>query len=235
MLSHWHNFPTRFFPSVANWRRSKASVQAAIPLERPDLHTLWRNGRENLPRFVQESAAAMKYFDLLGPLDWTNFPERAQNRAWPGSQPAPRAPFAAAFLIKLDKGQPSMPKLVEHLVENPALVWLLGFPLKASDEYSWGFDVAESLCTIKHFSRILRELDNAKLQFLLNGTVHLLRDELVGVALPSGEQLTAAGFGDEISLDTKHIIAWVIENNPKAYVTDRYDKTNQPKGDPDCF
>jgi hypothetical protein len=37
-----------------------------------------------------------------------------------------------------------------------------------------------------------------------------------------------------ISLDTKHIIAWVKENNPKAYVEDRYDKTKQPPGDPDC-
>jgi hypothetical protein len=31
-----------------------------------------------------------------------------------------------------------------------------------------------------------------------------------------------------------HIIAWVKENNHKAYVQDRYDKTKQPNGDPDC-
>jgi hypothetical protein len=37
-----------------------------------------------------------------------------------------------------------------------------------------------------------------------------------------------------ISLDTKHVIAWAKENNPKAYVKDRYDKTKQPKSDPDC-
>ena len=35
-------------------------------------------------------------------------------------------------------------------------------------------------------------------------------------------------------MDTKHIIAWVKENNPKAYVSDRYDKSKQPAGDPDC-
>ena len=28
--------------------------------------------------------------------------------------------------------------------------------------------------------------------------------------------------------DTKHILAWVKENNPKQYVEDRYDKTKQP-------
>ncbi|MBV7333772.1 hypothetical protein KFU94_37175, partial [Chloroflexi bacterium TSY] len=40
-------------------------------------------------------------------------------------------------------------------------------------------------------------------------------------------------FGDEISLDTKHIIAWVVENNSKHRMSDRYVKENQP-GDPDC-
>jgi hypothetical protein len=35
-------------------------------------------------------------------------------------------------------------------------------------------------------------------------------------------------------LDTKHVLAWVRENNPKAYVQDRYDKQKQPAGDPDC-
>jgi hypothetical protein len=40
--------------------------------------------------------------------------------------------------------------------------------------------------------------------------------------------------GECISRDTKHILAWVKENNPKAYVTDRFDKTKQPVGDLDC-
>jgi hypothetical protein len=36
-------------------------------------------------------------------------------------------------------------------------------------------------------------------------------------------------------VDTKHILAWVKENNPKAYLEGRrYDKTQQPAGDPDC-
>jgi hypothetical protein len=42
--------------------------------------------------------------------------------------------------------------------------------------------------------------------------------------------------GESISVDTKHILAYVQENNPKAYVkvSDRLNKTRQPKGDPDC-
>ena len=37
-----------------------------------------------------------------------------------------------------------------------------------------------------------------------------------------------------VSLDTKHILAWVKENNPKAYVPNRFNKARQPAGDPDC-
>jgi hypothetical protein len=41
-------------------------------------------------------------------------------------------------------------------------------------------------------------------------------------------------FGQRVSLDTKHILAWVRQNNPKDYVQNRYDKDQQPTGDPDC-
>ncbi|MCO6452772.1 MAG: hypothetical protein J5I90_18465 [Caldilineales bacterium] len=44
----------------------------------------------------------------------------------------------------------------------------------------------------------------------------------------------APTFGQFISLDTKHIIAWVKENNPKAYVQERHNPHRQPSGDPDC-
>jgi hypothetical protein len=71
---------------------------------------------------------------------------------------------------------------------------------------------------------VLRRLDNAALQFLLTATVRLIEAEL-----PPGEVL-----GDVISLDTKHIIAWVKENNLKEHMRDRYLKERQPKGDPDC-
>ncbi len=37
-----------------------------------------------------------------------------------------------------------------------------------------------------------------------------------------------------IAFDVTHIYASVQENNPRAYVTDRYDKAHQPTGDPDC-
>ena len=94
-----------------------------------------------------------------------------------------------------------------------------------SSDYPWGFDVDASLPTARHFTRMLRTTPNAVSQYLLDETVRLIQAEL------SPE---VNDFGHAISLDTKHILAWVKENNPKDYVQDRYDKEKQPAGDPDC-
>ena len=42
------------------------------------------------------------------------------------------------------------------------------------------------------------------------------------------------GLGEVVTFDVKHIYAWVKENNPRAYVAERYDKTRVLPGDPDC-
>jgi hypothetical protein len=56
---------------------------------------------------------------------------------------------------------------------------------------------------------------------LLAATVAALKDEIPGL-------------GEVVAFDVKHIYAWVKENNERAYVKDRYDKTRIPAGDPDC-
>lgn len=207
------------------WRWVWPQRQPPTPwLTRPHLAALAQTPSAALPAFVRESAAAQTYLTLLGPLDWGTFPERPTNRLWPGPAPLPHAPFVAAYLLKLDKGLKSMQKLRKALVEQPALVWLFGFPLVPSAAYRWGFDVERSLPTPRHFSRVLRELDRAQMTFFFKATVRLLDAELP----------PDCHFGNEISLDTKHIIAWVRENNRKAKVADRYDKTRQPRGDRDC-
>jgi hypothetical protein len=200
-----------------------AGSAPAVPLIRAGLSQLARPDAR-LPKFVAEDAVARKYLDLLGPLDWEHFPERPANQPWPGPAPAPRAPYVAAYLVKLNESLRSMGHLRRYLCEHPALVWILGFPLTPAPTAPHGFDVAGSLPSRRQCGRVLRELDNAAAQFLLDGTVHLIRQ-----ALPPD-----VDFSDVIALDTKHIIAWVKENNPKAYVNERYDKTQQPKGDLDC-
>jgi hypothetical protein len=191
-----------------------------------DLYHLAQYAPDQLPAFVRTSTIAMRYLRLLGSLAWHQFPERNLLRNW-GQPTVPYAPFAAACLVKLNQGLTYMSDLRDYLVDHPALMWVLGFPLVPSPHFTWGFDVEASLPTARHFTRMLRHMPNASLQFLLDGTMHLIQEALRG---------EVDDFGQCISLDTKHILAWVIENNPKAYLTaaQRLDKTRQPAADPDC-
>ena len=201
------------------------AVLSGPPLVRPNLSQLARLDVQALPLYIRESAVAMEYIALLGGLDWEHFPLRQLGKKRPGPQPAPDAPVVAAFLVKLNKGLESMAKLRKELVGQPALTWALGFPLVASADYSYGFDVDKSLPSHRHLSRLLRKLPTAQMQFLLQGTVQLLKGELPA----------ELNFGDEISLDTKHIVAWVRENNPKEHIRGgRFHKEQQPTGDKDC-
>ncbi len=203
----------------SNWRHQRP------PKQRPSLSELAQMDEARLPRFVRESQVAMTYLRLLGPLNWHLFPERPDQRFHPDCPPLPFASLAAAYLIKIDQHQPYLSDLRQYLVQHPALVWMLGFPLVKSTAFSWGFDTEASLPTHRHFSRLLYTMSNPSLQFLLDETVGLLGQTLC---------TEVTDWGNCISLDTKHIIAWVQENNPKTYVKDRYDKTQQPTGDPDC-
>jgi hypothetical protein len=186
----------------------------------------WARHEHQLPRFVRESPVAMRYLQLLGSLAWDGLPRRDWHPNG-NEHPIPYAAFAASCLVKLDQQIVSMGGLRRYLVDHPALVWLLGFPLVASSHFAWGFNAEASLPTQRHLTRLLRHTPNSVLQCLLDSSVVLLQSELQELNIRLGEC---------ISLDTKHILAWVKENNPKAYIknSDRYDKTRQPNGDPDC-
>ena len=185
----------------------------------------WATQPDQLPVWVQQSAVAQRYLSLLGALAWAELPER-ENCSVNQFPPIPYAAFIGACLIKLDQQLVSMGRLRQYLLEHPELIWLLGFPLVADPNSPWGFNPAATLPTQRHFTRLLRQLPNAILQQLLDSSVALIQTEVADLDL---------ALGQTISLDTKHIIAWVKENNPKAYVkSGRYDKSQQPKGDPDC-
>ena len=189
-----------------------------------DLHSTWLHP-EQLPKYAAETPVVLRMLDLLGPLDWAHFPERNLDRHW--CQPAVSyAAFAGAMLLKLNEGLDSMGDLRLYLIEHPGLIPLFGFRMTRSGQYHCGFDPNTSLPTQRHMTRMLREMPNSALQFLLTDSAHLICQEL--------RQLHVI-VGDCISLDTKHILAWVKENNPKAYIkSDRFNKEKQPAGDPDC-
>jgi len=217
MLSH------RLFADLATLKGRIHSFFQPRPGHQLDLHTAWQH-QTDLPDFVKACPVAQRYLALLGPLDWGHLPERNLQRNW-GQSTIPYAAFSAAYLVKLNEGKDSMGALRDFILEHPALIWLLGFPLIVSKAAPLGFEPSTSLPTARHLTRMLRTIPNQVLQFLLTDSVQLIRTELAAQGLDSGQC---------ISLDTKHIIAWVKENNPKAYVSSRYDKSQQPSGDLDC-
>ncbi|MEK7816917.1 MAG: hypothetical protein AAB281_01530, partial [Actinomycetota bacterium] len=213
-------------PILSQSGRLRALFRVFFPRRRAtqgDLHTAWLQ-QEALPAIVKKSPVAKRYLELLGPLAWDRFPERNLQRNW-GQPTIPYAAFILAYLAKLNEGKDSLGQLRVFLLEHPELSWLFGFPQAVSNPPQPGLGREASLPTTRHLTHMLRTLPNAVLQFLLADSVRLIREELAAQGVQTGAC---------ISLDTKHILAWVKENNPKAYVEDRYDKTKQPAGDPDC-
>ena len=191
--------------------------------EQHNLHSAFLRP-DKLPQFVQDCPSAMRLLDLLGPIPWNQFPERNLNRFW-GQTAIPHVAFSAACIIKLNENLVSMGDLHRYLIEHPAFIWLLGFPLVSSSTSDCGFDPIASLPTQRHLTQMLRDISNHSLQFILDQSIALLLAEFAALGL---------SVGDCISLDTKHILAWVKENNPKAFVRERFNKHKQPTGDPDC-
>jgi hypothetical protein len=166
----------------------------------------------------------MRCLDLLGPLSWDCFPERDLQRNY-GQPSTPYSALAAACLLKLHLGIGTYARLAAWLAENTSIAWLLGFrPASPGFMPAWRF-VGDSLPDQRHFSRLLHKAPNSCFQFLLSSSVQVLLAEFARrkIVVP-----------DTISMDTKHILAWVKENNPKVYVEERFDKTRQPAGDRDC-
>jgi hypothetical protein len=178
-----------------------------------------------LPRAIRNCPVAMRYFHLLSPLDWSIFPERGLKPRGHHTSTWRYASFAAAHLVKLSQGIHSAGQLRQYLCDHPALSQLLGFAQPHSHFNPWHTHFQTRLPRKRHFNRVLHTLPNAALQHLLGSSVRLLQTECTPI-FPD--------FGQAISLDTKLILAWVKENNPKAYVKERYNPARQPVGDPDC-
>ena len=217
-----------FTAPFKRWRASLNWHQCASPPPPvPDVLCPLLHPHAPLPAWVERDPLVAQYRALIGELPWAAFPERPTDRAWPGPKPSPRAPFVAAYLIKLHEGKRYMSDLRRFLILHPALVYYLGFERVPDPSAPHGFDLAATVPKRRHFSTVLRDLPNDALQFLLSASIHLLK-----ASLPSQQQ---SSFGDTIAGDTQAILAWVKENNPKQYIKEgRLDKTKQPKGDKDC-
>lgn len=119
--------------AIYPWRRLPSWLK-----QRPSLQELAQNPAL-CPGFVGQSPVAQRYIRLLGQLDWQRFPERDLTTDW-GVPSVPFAPFVAAYLVQLDQHFQHMSQLRQYLVEHPARLWALGFPLIPAGHLLWGFD-----------------------------------------------------------------------------------------------
>lgn len=166
-------------------------------------------------------SVVQRYRSFFALLDWTQVPERVTERPWPGPAAHPEAAYVKALLVKLCEHKAYVTDLRTFLVEHPLLVLELGFQPVLDPSKRYGFDVNRTVPCDRWLRHKQQTLDNTILRSLLRETVHALQAEIPGL-------------GETVAVDVKHIYAWVQENNPKAYVTNRYDPERQPRGDPDC-
>ena len=133
----------------------------------------------------------------------------------------PERAYLKAFLLRIREGMVYTTQLRRFLLRHPLLVIELGFRLVLDPTAAYGFDVEQTLPCEFWLREKLRHCDPALLQALLQATVRALQDEIPGL-------------GETVAFDVKHIYGWVKENNERAYVPERYDKTKRLAGDPDC-
>ena len=174
------------------------------------------------PRYVRRCHVTQAICETLRLLDWEQLPHSLSLHRQ-GERSVPLAAYIGAYLVKIDQEISTFGKLRLFLRNHPALLWALGFPLPSPAKYPTDKAVEMCLPSQQHFSKKLSRIPNEILQTLLDSQVDWLKEQL------------GASFCSVVSIDTKHILAWVKENNPKAFIKEgRFDKSQQPLGDADC-
>lgn len=177
--------------------------------------------QDGLATALDRDAVVQHYRAFFAVLDWTQIPERAVEHPWPGGVPHPESAYVKALLVKLCEQKVYVTDLRTFLVKHPLLVLEVGFRPVPDPTQPYGFDVEQTVPCDRWLRHKQQSLDNTLLRALLRETVHALQQEIPGL-------------GETVAVDVKHIYAWVQENNPKAYVSNRYDPDHQPRGDRDC-
>lgn len=126
-----------------------------------------------------------------------------------------------ALLVKKCEKFDYITELRRFLVKHPLLVLELGFHPINDNAQPYGFDVESTVPCDRWLRHKQQVMDNDILQALFQSTVHDLQAEIPGL-------------GETSVIDTKHIYAWVRENNPREFISDRFNPKKQPTGDPDC-
>ncbi len=174
-----------------------------------------------MAQLMAHDPVVVKYRDLFALFDWSVVDRWQAQRPARSHHGHPISAYLKAFLIRINQGFLYSTQLRQFLLEHPLLIITLGFQLELDPAAPYGFDADKTLPCRYWLGEKLRRLDRALLQELLAATVTALQEEIPGL-------------GETVAFDVKHIYAWVKENNERVYVKERYDKTKQLAGDPDC-
>src|SRR5213080_3698936 len=177
--------------------------------------------QSTMSHLLDADPVVQRYRAFVALFNWSVVPDPVVEPCQPGRRPHPQSAYVKALLLKLNEGFASCTQLRRFLVEHPLLVLELGFRPVLDVTQPYGFDVARTVPTARWLREKQRTLEQPVLQALLLETVQALREEIPGL-------------GEIVAFDVTHIYAWVKENNWRAYVSERFKKDQQPKGDPDC-
>jgi hypothetical protein len=177
--------------------------------------------QSTLAALLEHDPLVAQYRAFFASLDWSVVDQWQAARSSRGRPSHPENAYLKAFLVRIKQGLCYTKQLRAFLVNHPLLVIELGFHLELDPTQPYGFDVERTLPCRYWLGEKLRQLDRGLLTDLLAATVQALQAEIPGL-------------GEIVAFDVKHLYAWVKENNERAYVPDRYDKTQRPTGDPDC-
>jgi hypothetical protein len=178
--------------------------------------------QSTLATLLNHDPLVCQYRAFFALLDWSLVHRFEQSKHGSRGRPSHSlATYLKAFLVRIREGLLYTTQLRRFLLSHPLLIIELGFALVPDASALYGFDSQATLPCDYWFRQQLRHLDSDLLQALLQSTVSDLMHEIPGL-------------GETVAFDVKHLYAWVKENNLRAYVADRFDKTRIPAGDPDC-
>ena len=177
--------------------------------------------QSTMAALLDHDPVVQDYRAFFALLDWSLVEQWQAQRSARGRPAHPESAYLKAFLVRIREGLLFTSQLRHFLLKHPLLVMELGFRLELAPQAPYGFLPEQTLPCEQWLREKLRTLDQDLLQDLLAATVAALQAEIPGL-------------GETVAFDVKHIYAWVKENNPRVFVKDRYDKTQQLVGDSDC-
>jgi hypothetical protein len=181
-------------------------VFGSLPFTKPE--DSFMNTTEILFPITEITELVLRKYDLLFSLLDCSTLENSP-RPQGGRLPVSRSALLKGLICKNLKTLANLSDLVTDLSENPSLAG------------KCGFDPLRSIPPVERFSSFLRNTPNQMLQSV---RLQLVFD-LIAASVITGKYM---------SIDSCNILANVKENNLKASVQNRFDKSTPPKGDPDA-